>query len=107
VVDEGRSNETIVAGKDKEANRLPEPKGKFVLVMRIYSPGETPPLVLDGSLDAAAGEAGARNASIQGSVDDGRSTGYSASSTVPLICAMKSAILKRWLFKPKAEGQAI
>ena len=34
-------------GKDKEANWLPAPKGKFALVMRIYSPRETPPSILD------------------------------------------------------------
>jgi hypothetical protein len=36
-------------GKDKEANWLPAPKGKFVLVMRIYQPRTTPPSILDGS----------------------------------------------------------
>jgi hypothetical protein len=36
-------------GKDKEANWLPAPKGKFALVMRIYSPKGTPPSILDGS----------------------------------------------------------
>ena len=36
-------------GKDKEANWLPAPKGKFVLVMRLYEPGKTPPSILDGS----------------------------------------------------------
>jgi len=36
-------------GKDKEANWLPAPKGKFVLVMRIYAPRKTPPSILDGS----------------------------------------------------------
>jgi hypothetical protein len=36
-------------GRDKEANWLPAPKGKFVLVMRIYSPRTTPPSILDGS----------------------------------------------------------
>ena len=36
-------------GKDKEANWLPAPKGKFKLVMRIYSPTGTPPSILDGS----------------------------------------------------------
>ena len=34
-------------GKDKEANWLPAPKGKFALVMRIYSPRNTPPSILD------------------------------------------------------------
>ena len=36
-------------GKEKETNWLPAPKGKFVLVMRIYSPRKTPPSLLDGS----------------------------------------------------------
>ena len=36
-------------GKDKEANWLPAPKGKFVLVMRIYQPRKDPPSILDGS----------------------------------------------------------
>jgi hypothetical protein len=36
-------------GKDREANWLPAPKGKFKLVMRIYSPTSTPPSILDGS----------------------------------------------------------
>ena len=36
-------------GKDKEANWLPAPKGKFVLVMRIYAPRKTAPSILDGS----------------------------------------------------------
>jgi hypothetical protein len=36
-------------GKDKEANWLPAPKGAFKLVMRIYSPREAPPSILDGS----------------------------------------------------------
>jgi len=36
-------------GKEKEANWLPAPKGKFALVLRIYSPRETPPSILDGS----------------------------------------------------------
>ncbi len=36
-------------GKDKEVNWLPAPKGKFMLVMRIYSPTGTPPSILDGS----------------------------------------------------------
>ncbi len=36
-------------GKDKGANWLPAPKGKFMLVMRIYSPTGTPPSILDGS----------------------------------------------------------
>jgi hypothetical protein len=36
-------------GKAKEANWLPAPKGKFYLVMRIYSPRGTPPSILDGT----------------------------------------------------------
>ena len=36
-------------GKDKEANWLPAPKGKFLLVMRIYAPGKSPPSILDGT----------------------------------------------------------
>jgi hypothetical protein len=36
-------------GKDKEANWLPAPNGKFALVMRIYSPRQTPPSIVDGS----------------------------------------------------------
>jgi hypothetical protein len=36
-------------GKGKEANWLPAPKGKFVLVMRLYWPTSTPPSILDGS----------------------------------------------------------
>ena len=36
-------------GKDKEANWLPAPKGKFSLVMRIYLPRKQPPSILDDS----------------------------------------------------------
>jgi hypothetical protein len=36
-------------GKDKQANWLPAPKGKFALVMRIYSPRKTAPSILDNS----------------------------------------------------------
>jgi len=36
-------------GKDKEANWLPAPKGKFALVMRLYWPTRTPPSILDGT----------------------------------------------------------
>ncbi len=35
--------------KAKEANWLPAPKGKFVLVMRLYWPTAIPPSILDGS----------------------------------------------------------
>ncbi|WP_295583081.1 DUF1254 domain-containing protein [uncultured Lamprocystis sp.] len=36
-------------GKDKEANWLPAPKGKFQLVMRIYAPKQSAPSILDGT----------------------------------------------------------
>jgi hypothetical protein len=37
-------------GKDKEANWLPAPKGKFVLMLRLYWPDEPPQVsILDGS----------------------------------------------------------
>ena len=36
-------------GKDKEANWLPAPKGKFVLMMRLYWPKEKDPSILDGT----------------------------------------------------------
>jgi hypothetical protein len=36
-------------GKDKEANWLPAPKGKFVLVMRIYQPKKSAPSILGGT----------------------------------------------------------
>ncbi|MCL5779159.1 DUF1254 domain-containing protein [Limibaculum sp. FT325] len=36
-------------GKDKESNWLPAPKGKFVLMMRLYWPKEGNPSILDGS----------------------------------------------------------
>src|SRR5271167_3932415 len=36
-------------GKDKEANWLPAPKGKFALVLRLYWPTQTPPSILDGT----------------------------------------------------------
>lgn len=36
-------------GKDKEANWLPAPSGKFVLMMRLYWPKETAPSIVDGS----------------------------------------------------------
>lgn len=36
-------------GKDKEANWLPAPKDKFVLVLRLYGPSQSPPTILDGS----------------------------------------------------------
>jgi len=36
-------------GKDREANWLPAPKGRFVLMMRLYWPSETKPSIIDGS----------------------------------------------------------
>ncbi len=36
-------------GKAKEANWLPAPKAKFIPMMRLYWPKETPPSILDGS----------------------------------------------------------
>ena len=41
-------------GKDKEANWLPAPKDKFVLMMRLYWPRETPPSIPDGAWRPAA-----------------------------------------------------
>ena len=36
-------------GKDKEANWLPAPKDKFILMLRLYWPREKPPSLLDGT----------------------------------------------------------
>jgi hypothetical protein len=36
-------------GKGKEQNWLPAPKDKFILMLRLYWPKETPPSILDGS----------------------------------------------------------
>ena len=36
-------------GKDKESNWLPSPADKFVLMLRMYWPKETPPSLLDGT----------------------------------------------------------
>ncbi|MFH1028184.1 MAG: DUF1254 domain-containing protein [Pseudomonadota bacterium] len=36
-------------GADKEFNWLPAPKGKFILMLRLYWPEATPPSILDGS----------------------------------------------------------
>jgi hypothetical protein len=36
-------------GADKEANWLPAPAGKFVLMMRLYWPDESDPSILDGT----------------------------------------------------------
>ena len=36
-------------GKDKEANWLPAPNDKFILMLRLYWPKEKPPSIIDGS----------------------------------------------------------
>jgi len=36
-------------GMDQEANWLPAPEGKFILMMRLYRPKEKDPSILDGS----------------------------------------------------------
>jgi len=36
-------------GKDKVPNWLPAPKGKFITMLRLYWPQDTPPTILDGS----------------------------------------------------------
>jgi hypothetical protein len=36
-------------GAGKESNWLPAPKGKFILMLRLYWPSETPPSILDGT----------------------------------------------------------
>jgi hypothetical protein len=36
-------------GKEKEANWLPAPKDKFILMMRLYWPKETDPSIIDGT----------------------------------------------------------
>ncbi len=36
-------------GADKESNWLPAPKGKFILMLRMYWPSETAPSIIDGS----------------------------------------------------------
>ena len=36
-------------GADKESNWLPAPKDKFILMLRLYWPKETPPSILDGT----------------------------------------------------------
>ncbi len=36
-------------GKTKEANWLPAPAGKFVLMLRLYMPSQKAPSILDGS----------------------------------------------------------
>jgi hypothetical protein len=41
--------QTDSPGKAKEANWLPAPKGKFILMLRLYWPKDTPPSILDGT----------------------------------------------------------
>jgi hypothetical protein len=36
-------------GKDKESNWLPAPEGRFILMLRLYWPQETPPSILNGT----------------------------------------------------------
>ena len=36
-------------GADKESNWLPAPPDKFILMMRLYWPKETPPSIIDGT----------------------------------------------------------
>jgi hypothetical protein len=36
-------------GTDREANWLPAPGGKFILMLRLYWPKETPPSIIDGT----------------------------------------------------------
>ena len=36
-------------GPDKESNWLPAPKDKFILMLRLYWPKETPPSIIDGT----------------------------------------------------------
>ncbi|MDI7861307.1 DUF1254 domain-containing protein [Rhizobiaceae bacterium n13] len=36
-------------GPDKESNWLPAPKDKFILMMRLYWPDDSPPSIIDGS----------------------------------------------------------
>jgi hypothetical protein len=36
-------------GPDKESNWLPAPPGKFILMLRLYWPKETPPSIIDGT----------------------------------------------------------
>ena len=36
-------------GADKESNWLPAPAGKFILMLRMYWPEETPPSIIDGT----------------------------------------------------------
>jgi len=50
-------------GKNKEANWLPAPKGKFTLVLRLYWPTDAPPSILDGTWKPPAVKRGSSAAS--------------------------------------------
>ncbi len=41
-------------GPEKESNWLPAPKGKFVLMMRLYWPKEKAPSIIDGTWEPPA-----------------------------------------------------
>ena len=41
--------QAISPGKDKEANWLPAPEGKFSVMLRLYWPTDEPPSILDGT----------------------------------------------------------
>ena len=47
-------------GPDKEANWLPAPKGKFILMMRLYWPREKAPSIIDGTWKPPAVKVAAR-----------------------------------------------
>ncbi|TGV72808.1 DUF1214 domain-containing protein, partial [Mesorhizobium sp. M00.F.Ca.ET.149.01.1.1] len=51
-------------GADKEANWLPAPKGKFVLMMRTYWPNESDPSTLGKVAIAGMPSLAARSASL-------------------------------------------
>ena len=42
-------------GTEKESNWRPAPKGKFVLMLRMYWPDEDPPSIIDGMWTPARG----------------------------------------------------
>ena len=48
-LDRPLTSRTSRPGADKEANWLPAPKGKFILMMRLYWPNESDPSIIDGS----------------------------------------------------------
>ncbi len=47
-------------GKDKEANWLPAPKDKFILMLRLYWPKESKPSIIDGTWEPPAVENAAK-----------------------------------------------